>query len=349
MTIRRRDLIKMTGAAALSIGLPRRSRAADNASIYDLERFGNARILHLTDTHAPLTPVYFREPSGTPRCGAMQGRPPHLVGHAFLDRFGIRADSAEAYAFTCLDFEKAAARFGKLGGFAHLKTLIDRLRGEAGPGRSLLLDGGDLWQGTGLANAMRGADMVEAANLLGIEAMTGHWEFTYGEKALRDNLDRFKGEFLAQNVFLTEVAAFNDAKAFDPASGRVFKPSVIKEIGGHRIAVIGQPFPYVPIAHPKRFTPDWTFGIRDDELQKLVSGLRSGDKVDAVVLLSHNGMDVDLKLASRVSGIDIILGGHTHDAVPQPVLVQNRGGATLVTNAGSNGKFLAVLDLDLAK
>jgi sulfur-oxidizing protein SoxB len=191
--------------------------------------------------------------------------------------------------------------------------------------------------------------MVDAANLLGIDAMTGHWEFTYGEKTLRDNLSRFKGEFLAQNVFLTEEAAFNDAPAFDAASKRVFKPATIKEIGGHRIAVIGQAFPYVPVAHPRRFTPDWTFGIHEVELQKLVRSLRDADRVDAVVLLSHNGMDVDLKLASRVSGIDVIFGGHTHDAVPQPVPVGNAGGTTLVTNAGSNGKFLGVLDLDLAK
>jgi sulfur-oxidizing protein SoxB len=349
MTIRRRDFLKFTGAAALSGGLPRFAPAADNAGVYDLERFGNARILHITDTHAQLSPVYYREPSVNLGIGVMQGRPPHLVGRAFLDRFGIRADSADAYAFTSLDFEKSAARFGKLGGFAHLKTLIDRLRSDAGDGGSLLLDGGDLWQGTGLANSMQGADMVEAANLLGIEAMTGHWEFTYGEKALRSNLSRFKGEFLAQNVFLSEEAAFNDAKAFDPASGRVFKPAMIREIGGYRVAVIGQAFPYVPIAHPKRFTPDWTFGIRDDELQKLVNSLRTSDKVDAVVLLSHNGMDVDLKLASRVTGIDVILGGHTHDAVPQPIPVANAGGTTLVTNAGSNGKFLGVLDLELAK
>jgi len=349
MTIRRRDFLTLAGAAVLSGGLPRMARSADSASVYDLERFGNARILHMTDTHAQLLPVYLREPSVNIGLGAMQGRPPHLVGRAFLDRFAIRPDSADAYAFTCIDFEKSAPRFGKLGGFAHLKTLIDHLRSDAGSGRSLLLDGGDLWQGSGLANTMQGADMVEAANLLGIEAMTGHWEFTYGEQALRSNLERFKGEFLAQNVYLTEEAAFNDAKAFDPASGRVFKPATIKEIGGHRVAVIGQAFPYVPIAHPKRFTPDWTFGIRDDELQKLVNGLRTNDKVDAVVLLSHNGMDVDLKLAGRVSGIDVILGGHTHDAVPQPIPVTNAGGTTLVTNAGSNGKFLGVLDLELAK
>jgi S-sulfosulfanyl-L-cysteine sulfohydrolase len=349
MTIRRREFLKLAGATALSGGLPPIARGADIAGVYDFERFGNARILHITDTHAQLLPGYFREPSVNLGLGAMQGRPPHLVGRAFLDRFGIRPDSADAYAFTSLDFEKSAVRFGKLGGFAHLKTLIDHLRSDAGPGSSLLLDGGDSWQGTGLANTMRGADMVEATNLLGIDAMTGHWEFTYGEVALRGNLQRFKGEFLAQNVFLSEEAAFNGAQAFDSASGRVFKPATIKEIGGYRIAVIGQAFPYVPIAHPKRFTPDWTFGIREEELQKLVDLLRNGDKVDAVVLLSHNGMDVDLKLASRVRGIDVILGGHTHDAVPQPIPVTNAGGITLVTNAGSNGKFLGVLDLDLAK
>src|ERR1700688_1655924 len=314
MTIRRREFITLAGAAALSGALPPRVRAADSPSAYDFEHFGNARILHLTDTHAQLKPVYFREPSVNLGIGAMRGRPPHLVGRAFLDRFGIKPDTADAYAFTYLEFEKSAARFGKLGGFAHLKTLIDRLRSDAGQGRSLLLDGGDLWQGTGLANTTQGSDMVEAANLLGIEAMTGHWEFTYGEAALRSNLERFKGEFLAQNVFLTEEAAFNDAKAFDAASGRVFKPAIIKELGGHRVAVIGQAVPYVSIAHPKAFTPSWTFGIREEELQKVVDSLRSNDKADAVLLLSHNGMDVDLKLASRVSGIDVILGGHTHDA-----------------------------------
>jgi len=349
MKIRRRDFLRVSGAAVLSGGLLRATRGADSPSIYDVERFGNARILHMTDTHAQLQPVFFREPSVNIGLGDMAGKPPHLVGKAFLDRFGISPDSADAYAFTSLDFEKSAVRFGKLGGFAHLKTLIDKLRSDVGQHKSLLLDGGDLWQGSGLANSMQGADMVEAANLLGIEAMTGHWEFTYGEQALRKNLQNFKGEFLAQNVFLTEEAKFNDAKAFDPASGRVFKPSVIKQIGGYRVAVIGQAFPYVPVAHPKRFTPDWTFGIRDDELQKLVTHHRDTDKVDCVVLLSHNGMDVDLKLASRVSGIDVILGGHTHDAVPQPVLVKNSGGATIVTSAGSNGKFLAVLDLDLTK
>jgi len=349
MTIRRREFLTLAGATALSGSLPRLGRGAETTGVYDLERFGNARILHITDTHAQLRPVFTREPSVNIGVGPMEGNPPHLVGRAFLDRFGIRPDSADAYAFTCLEFEKASGRFGKLGGFAHLKTLIDRLRSEAGNGRSLLLDGGDLWQGTGLANTLRGADMVDAANLLGIEAMTGHWEFTYGEAALRTNLARFKGEFLAQNVFLTEQAASNNVTAFDPASGRVFKPSMIKEISGYKVAVIGQAFPFVPAVHPKRFTPDWTFGIRDEELQKLVDAHRSNDKVDVVILLSHNGMDIDLKLASRVTGVDVILGGHTHDAVPQPIAVRNPGGVTLVTNAGSNGKFLGVLDLDIGK
>ncbi|MGA8078038.1 MAG: thiosulfohydrolase SoxB [Xanthobacteraceae bacterium] len=344
--MRRRDVLKAFAVAAMSGTLPGVGFAADDDP-YDIGRFGNARVLHMTDTHAQLQPVYFREPSVNIGVGAMEGRPPHLVGQAFLRHFGIAPGSRAAYAFTFLDYQEAAHRYGRMGGFAHLKTLVDRLRAEAGAGNSILLDGGDLWQGSGLADAMAGADMVEAANLLGIDAMTGHWEFTYGEKILRQNLTRFKGEFIAQNVFLTDDAAFNNAPAFDSASGRVFKPAVITEIGGHRIGIVGQAMPYVPIAHPKRFTPDWTFGIRDAELQKVVDGLRQRDKVDAVILLSHNGMDVDLKLASRVSGIDVILGGHTHDAVPQPSLVANPGGKTVVTNAGSNGKFLAVLDLDI--
>jgi S-sulfosulfanyl-L-cysteine sulfohydrolase len=344
----RRDFLRYCAAAAAAGTVPRVAVAADE-DLYDVGRFGNVRILHLTDTHAQLAPVYFREPSVNIGVGAMQGRPPHLVGRAFLDHFGIAPGSRRAHAFTFLDYQEAAHRYGRTGGFAHLKTLIDRLRADAGPGNSLLLDGGDIWQGTGLANASQGADMVEAANLLGVDAMTGHWEFTYGEAVLRKNLAGFKGEFLAQNVFLTEDAAFSDKPAFDPASGRVFKPAMVKEVGGMRIAVIGQAFPYVPIAHPKRFTPDWTFGIHEQELQKLVDDLRNAQRSDVVVLLSHNGMDVDLKLASRVTGINIILGGHTHDAVPRPVVVANPSGKTFVTNAGSNGKFLGVLDLDVGK
>jgi len=345
----RRELLKLLTAAAASGVVPRIGLAAEGDELYDIGKFGNARVLHMTDTHAQLKPVHFREPSVNIGVGSMAGKPPHLVGEAFLKRFGVAPKTRAAHAFTYLDFDEAAHRYGKLGGFAHLKTLVERLRAEAGAGRSLLIDGGDLWQGSGLANLMKGEDMVHAANLLGIEAMTAHWEFTYGEERLRANLKRFKGEFLAQNVFLTEEAAFDNKPAFDSASGRVFKPATIKEIGGFRIGIVGQALPYVPIAHPKRFTPDWTFGIREPELQKVVDGLRQNDKVDAVILLSHNGMDLDLKLASRVTGIDVILGGHTHDAVPQLIPVANSSGKTLVTNGGSSGKFLGVLDLELGK
>ena len=295
-------------------------------------------------------PVYFREPSVNLGVGGMAGKPPHLVGDAFLKHFGIAPKSRLAHAFTYLDFAEAAHRYGRLGGFAHLKTLVDRLRAEAGAGRSLLLDGGDLWQGSGLANidAWRGhGGCRQSARHRGDDRRIGN--SPTAKTQLRANIKRFKGEFLAQNVFLTEEAAFDNKPAFDAESGRAFKPATIKELGGFRIGVIGQALPYVPIAHPKRFTPDWTFGIREPELQKLVDGLRQKDKVDAVILLSHNGMDLDLKLASRVTGIDVILGGHTHDAVPQPVTVANAGGKTLVTNAGSAGKFLGVLDLELAK
>jgi sulfur-oxidizing protein SoxB len=347
--MRRRDVLKALTAAAASGLVPAIARAAESDDLYDIGRFGNVRLLHMTDTHAQLSPVHFREPSVNLGVGDMAGRPPHLVGKAFLKHFGIAPGGRLAHACTFLDFAEAAHRYGRLGGFAHLKTLIDRLRTEAGAGRSLLLDGGDLWQGSGLANAMHGADMVEAANLLGIELMTGHWEFTYGEAGLRGNLKRFNGEFLAQNVFLTEEAAFGDKPAFDPASGRVFKPAAVKEVGGYRVGVVGQAFPYVPIAHPKRFTPDWTFGIRESELQQVVDDLRRKQKVAAIVLLSHNGMDADLKLASRVTGIDVVLGGHTHDVTPQPIVVSNPGGTTLVVNGGSAGKFLGVLDLDLGK
>ena len=226
MTVPPPGSLKAGAAAALSGSLPRAARSADNAGVYDLERFGNARILHTTDTHAQLKPVYFREPSVNLGVGAMAGKPPHLVGKAFLDRFGIRPDSADAYAFTCIEFEKSAARFGKLGGYAYLKTLIDRLRSE----RRTRPLAAARWRrplagALGSPTPCRAPTWWKPSNLLGIEAMTGHWEFTYGEAALRKNLARFKGEFLAQNVFLTEEAAFNDAKAFDPASGRVFKPS----------------------------------------------------------------------------------------------------------------------------
>ncbi|MDE2008147.1 MAG: thiosulfohydrolase SoxB [Rhodospirillales bacterium] len=333
------------GAASLAPA----SAFAAAADPFDLKLRGNARILHLTDIHAQALPNHFREPNQNIGVGGADGRPPHIVGEAFLGYYDIAPGSRPAHALTFLDFERAARRFGPLGGMAQLKTAIDALRASAGPGRSMLLDGGDLTQGSGMANLTAGQDMIALANLLGVEAMTGHWEFTYGADGIEKLIKAFKGKFLAQNVFLTDEAAMQGKPAFDTASGRVFPPYTIKTLGGRSVAVIGQAFPYVPIAHPRRFTPDWTFGIHPGKLQALVDALRGTHKVDCVLLLSHNGMPADLKLAAHVRGIDVILGGHTHDAVPLPVRIANAGGATLVTNAGTAGKFIGVLDLAIGK
>jgi sulfur-oxidizing protein SoxB len=302
--------------------------------------------MHFTDCHAQLLPVYFREPNVNIGIGDALNRPPHLVGHALLEHAGVSASSRFGHALTHLDFAAAAERFGMVGGFAYLKTLVDSQRDEVGQGNSLLLDGGDTWQGSGTAYWTRGRDMVGACNRLGVDVMTGHWEFTYEEREVLQNIAEFDGEFVAQNVRLTDDALFDGAPAFDQDTGQVFRPYTVRSVGGRRIAIIGQAFPYTPIANPRRFIPNWTFGIRAAELQSLVDAIRARDKPDAVVLLSHNGMDVDLKLAGVVSGLDAILGGHTHDAMPLPVIVGNGAGRTIVTNAGSNGKFLGVLDLD---
>jgi sulfur-oxidizing protein SoxB len=325
--------------------------ARQPSDLYEVPKFGNVSLLHITDTHAQLNPIYFREPNVNLGIGYAFNKAPHLVGDKLLNHFGIEAGSIEAHAFTYLGFEDAAQRFGKVGGFAHLKTLVKRLRDERGPGNSLLLDGGDTWQGSGTAYWTRGMDMVGACNRLGVDVMTGHWEFTYRDDEVIANIAEFKGDFLAQNVKVREEALFDykfpDFEGFDEDEGGAFKPYVIRKVGGARVAIIGQAFPYTPIANPQRFIPDWTFGIRDDKLQLVVDQVRESEKPDLVVVISHNGMDVDLKMASQVSGIDVIFGGHTHDGMPAPTVVSNAGGKTLVTNAGSNGKFLGVMDLDV--
>ncbi|MCO4891112.1 thiosulfohydrolase SoxB [Cupriavidus sp. WGtm5] len=309
------------------------AQAAD--AMYDLPRFGNVHLLHFTDCHAQLRPVYFREPNVNLGIGDYAGKPPHLVGAALLRHYGIRPGTAQAHAFTYLDFNEAARRYGKVGGFAHLATLVKRLK--AGRPGALLLDGGDTWQGSATALWTKGQDMVDAALALGVDVMTPHWEMTLGAERVKEIVDKdFKGKvaFLAQNIKTNDFG--------DP----VFDPYVIREINGVPVAIIGQAFPYTPIANPRYFVPDWTFGIQEENLQQVIDAAR-GKGAQAVVLLSHNGMDVDLKLASRVRGLDAILGGHTHDGVPAPVAVKNAGGTTLVTNAGSNGKFLGVLDFDV--
>jgi sulfur-oxidizing protein SoxB len=323
-------------AAGAAAGLPlARALAADDASFYDVPPFGNVHLLHFTDCHAQLLPLHFREPSVNLGVGAARARPPHIVGEALLREFGIAPGSREAHAFTYLDFAAAAQRYGRMGGFAQLATLVARLKATR-PG-ALVLDGGDTWQGSGTSLWTRGQDMVDAQKRLGVDVMTGHWEFTYGAARVKEVVERdFAGtiDFVAQNV---TTADFGDA---------VFKPYVMRSINGVPVAIVGQAFPYTPIANPRYFVAEWTFGIQEENLQKVVDEAR-GKGAQAVVLLSHNGMDVDLKLASRVRGLDAILGGHTHDGVPRPTRVANPGGRTLVTNAGSHGKFLGVLDLSV--
>jgi sulfur-oxidizing protein SoxB len=327
-------------AAAAAAGLPVASADAlelkAGASFYDgVTPFGNVSLLHFTDCHAQLLPIHFREPNVNLGVAGAWGRPPHLVGESLLKHFGIRPRTREAHAFTYLEFHRAARAYGQMGGFAHLATLIGKLK--ASRPHALLLDGGDTWQGSATSLWTKGQDMIDAQKLLGVDIMTGHWEFTYGADRVKQVVERdFAGriDFLAQNV---KTADFGDP---------VFKPYVIRPINGVPVGIIGQAFPYTPIANPRYFVPEWTFGIQEEALQAIVHEARSKG-AQAVVLLSHNGMDVDLKLASRVTGIDAILGGHTHDGVPQPSIVSNSAGKTIVTNAGSNGKFLAVLDLDV--
>ncbi|WP_457674567.1 thiosulfohydrolase SoxB [Thiolapillus sp.] len=355
MTISRREFVRLMGLAGAAGMLPASAFAAARkpSELYEVPKYGNVCLMHMTDCHAQLNPIYFREPSVNLGIGKARGKAPHIVGKAFLEHFDIAPGSIEAHAFTYLDFENAARKFGKVGGFSHLATLVKRLRAERGDGNTLLLDGGDTWQGSGTAYWTRGKDMVGACNLLGVDVMTGHWEFTYLDKEVISNIKDFKGEFVAQNISVNDDAIFDykfaDFEGFDEDSGLAFKPYTMKSVNGMRVAVIGQAFPYTPIANPQRFIPDWTFGIQDERMQSMVNHVRENEKPDLVVVISHNGMDVDLKMASRVSGIDVIFGGHTHDGVPRPVEVSNKGGKTLVTNAGSNGKFLGVMDLDVSK
>ncbi len=303
--------------------------------MYDVPKFGNVHLLHMTDCHAQLMPIYFREPNVNIGLAGASGKAPHLVGENLLRHFGIRPGTPQAHAFTYLNFELLAKGLGKVGGFAYLASLVKMMKASR-PG-ALLLDGGDTWQGSATALWTNGQDMVDACLALGVDVMTAHWEMTLGDKRVKEIIEKdFKGkvDFVAQNVHTNDFG--------DP----VFAPYTMKVMNGVQVAIIGQAFPYTPIANPRYFTPDWSFGIKEVEMQATVDAARAKG-AQAVVLLSHNGMDVDLKMASRVTGIDAILGGHTHDGVPAPTIVSNKSGKTLVTNAGSNGKFLGVLDLEV--
>ncbi len=339
MNLTKREFFEVLGAgtmAGLGLGAYADADAATAANgLYDIPKFGNLSFLHMTDCHAQLKPIYFREPSVNIGLGSMKDKLPHLVGEHLLKVAKVRPGTAQAHALTYLDYEKAARRYGKVGGFAHLATLVKRMK-VSRPG-ALLLDGGDTWQGSGTALWTKGQDMVDACKLLGVDLMTGHWDFTLGMERVKEIIEKdFAGkiEFIAQNIKTTDFG--------DP----VFKPYVMREINGVPCAIIGQAFPYTPIANPRYMVADWVFGIQEENMQKTVDEARAKG-AQVVLLLSHNGMDVDLKMASRVSGIDAIMGGHTHDGMPVAKLVSNQGGKTIVTNAGSNGKFLAVLDFEV--
>ena len=303
----RRDLLTAAAATAIltagqgRLGALAAKQGLTQDALLAFEPLGQVTLLHITDLHAQLRPIYFREPSINIGVAENEGLPPHITGAEYLKRYGIEAGSAEAHALTYDDFVALAHEYGKFGGVDRLATLVKAIRAER-PDNTLFLDGGDTWQGSYTSLQTAGADMVEVMNALGVEAMTAHWEFTYGQERVEELLQDVAFPFLAGNVVDTDWE--------EP----VFDSTATFERGGVKIAVIGQAFPYTPIANPRYLIPNWSFGIREEELQKHIDAARS-DGADLVVLLSHNGFDVDRKLAGRLSGLDILLTGHTHDAV----------------------------------
>ncbi|HEB70771.1 MAG TPA: thiosulfohydrolase SoxB [Desulfobulbus sp.] len=331
MHLSRRDFMQMAGLAAGSTLLPPAvlARELTPENLMKFTPKGQLTLLHTTDSHAQLVPIYYREPDANIGVGAAAGKPPHLTGKKFLHYYGLQPDTLEAYAYSCDDYRALAKEFGKMGGYTYIMSLINQIRSER-PGKVLYLDTGDTLQGSATSLWTRGEDMVRVLNLMKCDAMCGHWEFTYGEERVQELVNMMEFPFLAQNV--------NDATWGDP----IFKPYTIKTVNGLSVALIGQAFPYTPIANPRRFIPNWSFGIKEDHMQEVVDEVRA-KKVDLVVVLSHNGMDVDQKMVSRVKGIDVIMGGHTHDGVPKPVVIGN----TLVIASGCYGKFLSRLDLEV--
>ncbi|MEM9026786.1 MAG: thiosulfohydrolase SoxB [Pseudomonadota bacterium] len=336
--ISRRDFLQAAVAAGAIVGGAGtgswQARAARQAlmsqdDLLQFETTGNVTLVHITDLHAQLMPVYFREPSINIGVGEAAGQPPHLTGQDFLKHYGLKPKTPEAYALSSVDFAALAKDYGKLGGYDRIATVLNAIRSERGD-RMLFLDGGDTWQGSYTSLKTKGADMVTAMNALKPDAMTAHWEFTYGADRVKEIVEELPFAFLGGNIFDAEW----DEPAYD--STKMF------ERGGVKIAVIGQAFPYLPIANPRWMFPNLSFGVREEQLQKNVETARA-DGAQLVVLLSHNGFDVDRKVASRVKGIDVILTGHTHDALPEPLLV----GKTLLIASGSSGKFLSRLDLDV--
>lgn len=318
--------------AGLGVTNPGRAFAQQKLTqdqLLQFDDFGNLTLIHVTDSHAHLKPVFYREPEVNIGVGEAKGRVPHVVGEAFLKMFNIAPATPEAYALSYPDFEALAKSYGRMGGFDRIATVIKAIR--AARADSILLDGGDTWHGSYTSYQTKGEDMVKVMNLLGSDAMTAHWEFTFGTERVKELIGMMNQPLLGANIF--------DVEWDEPA----FEPYKIFERGGLRIGVVGQAFPYLPIANPKWLFPEYSFGIREERMQAVVNELRDTENVDLVVCLSHNGFDVDHKMAGRVKGIDVILSGHTHDAIPEPVLV----GQTIIIASGSHGKFVSRVDLDV--
>ena len=329
----RREFIQLASVSAMLLATkPWNSVAAKQSlktdDLLDFDTKGQVTLLHLTDMHGQLNPVYYRPPSENFGVGKFEGIPPHLVGEAFLEHFGILPNTPLAYAHTMVDYVPLAMEYGKLGGLDHTSTLIKAIRSERGDDKVLLLDGGDTWQGSYTSLKTQGEDMVEVMKALGTEAMVGHWEFTFGQQRLKELIDKLEYPFLGGNVFDTE---------WDEP---VFESTAFFEKGGVSVAVIGQHFPYTPIANPNYMVKGWSFGIRPEVLQKNVDEAKK-QGAEIVVLLSHNGFDVDQKLAAMIQGIDVILTGHTHDAIPKGIRIKD----TLLLSSGSHGKYLGRVDL----
>ena len=331
--ISRRAFLQAAAALSLAHGAGVGRAAAAQAITQDeLLRFqplGQVTLLHLTDLHAQLPPVLFREPSVNLGVGEARGRAPHLTGAAFRDAFGIAAGSPDAYALTSEDFTALARNYGRMGGLDRIATLVRAIRAERGAERVLLLDGGDTWHGSWSALRTRGADMAACMALLRPDAMTGHFEFTLGQDRLRELAAGQAFPFLAGNVV-------------DEWKEPVFEATRVIERGGIGVGVIGQAFPYTPVANPRWLVPDWTFGIQEEMVRAHVATVRAAG-AELVVLLSHNGYDTDRKMAGRVEGIDIILSGHTHDALPRPEVI----GRTVLVASGCYGKFLSRVDVEV--
>ena len=338
--ISRRDFLQVGMATsaiygASGFGSFSKLAAQQKLSQDDLLRFdtyGNVSLIHITDIHAQLKPIYFREPEINLGVGSALGQVPHITGANFRKMYGIDDGSPSHYALTHNDFSALAREYGRVGGLDRVATVVKAIRADRPD--AILLDGGDTWHGSYTCHHTQGQDMVNVMNALNTEAMTFHWEFTLGSDRVHEIIDTLPFPALGQNIF--------DAEWDEPAE--YFKPYTFFERGGSKIAVIGQAFPYMPIANPSWMFPEYSFGIRDENMQAMVDEVR-GLGADLVVVLSHNGFDVDKKMASIVTGIDIILSGHTHDALPEPVLVNK----TVIVASGSNGKFVSRIDLDVRK